>query len=66
MNYKQSVKVAKIEGRVCECCGWVVTKKRWKMGIHICGNCEDAKRGVNCHGGYGRYFDEPGEKTGEM
>jgi hypothetical protein len=57
---------AKIEGRVCSNCRWIITKKDWKAGLRMCAGCTDAMRGVDVK--YGAYpdCDEPKEKTGEM
>lgn len=56
---------AKSEGRLCERCGWMITKPRYKAGHRICWYCEDAAMGVNINYGFGRYLDEPLDKTGE-
>lgn len=57
---------AKAEGRVCSQCQWIIAKKDWKRGRRLCGNCTDANKGVNVKTGYGPYFDEPIDRTGEM
>lgn len=57
---------AKIEGRLCSNCRWMITKKNWKAGFRLCAGCYSAMQGVNVkHGAYPDY-DEPREKTGEM
>jgi len=61
---KKHLDQARAEGRVCERCGWMITKKRWASGKHLCFSCEDALKGVNVKGGYYPYQDEPPEKTG--
>ena len=57
---------AKAEGRLCERCGWMITKRGWKLGHKICEGCADALKGVNVS--YGNYADaqEPVDKTGNM
>ncbi len=57
---------AKMEGRICSHCGWMVTIKEWKAGYKMCGNCRDALKGVNVKTGSNPYSDEPTEKTGEL
>lgn len=57
---------AKIEGRVCKRCGWMITKKNWKKGYRLCAGCFSAIKGVNTKRGANPAADEPREKTGEM
>jgi ribosomal protein L37AE/L43A len=63
---QKSFKEAKEAGRVCDKCGFTVSKKRWNKGLKVCSNCEDAAHGVNISTGYLPYADEPMDKTGEM
>ena len=57
---------AKLEGRLCVRCGWMVTKHRWVKGKkNLCISCEDALKGVNVSSPYGKFQDEPIDKTGE-
>ena len=57
---------AKAEGRLCRACGWIITIKNWKKGYRLCAGCYDAFKGVNVPARWGKYRDEPVEKTGEM
>ena len=57
---------AKVEGRLCSRCGWIVTVKNWKKGYRLCAGCYDALKGVNVDGNQGAYRDEPVDMTGEM
>ena len=57
---------AKSDGRLCTRCGWIVTKADWKKGFKECFGCRDAARGVNVPPKYGKWRDEPIERTGEM
>ena len=57
---------ARDEGRLCSKCGWIISTKNWKKGYRVCGSCWDANKGVNVSGRYGKYRDEPVDKTGEM
>lgn len=57
---------AKTEGRLCRRCGWIITKRNWAKGFLLCAGCWDAEKGVNVGGRYGKWLDEPIEKTGEM
>lgn len=61
-----AIAIAKREGRICPQCQWIITKKDWKKGYRICRNCVDINKGVNVKDGYGPYFDELPEMTGEM
>jgi len=61
-----AVRRAKIEGRVCSQCGWIISKKNWAKGYRLCAGCFDANKGVNVRGGYFPYADEPVDRTGEM
>jgi len=56
---------ARQEGRLCERCGWMISKKRWEKGERMCGECQDALRGVNVNRGNSPYQDEPPDLTGE-
>ena len=57
---------AKKEGRICCRCGWMVSKKIWDMGFRLCAGCASALRGVNTPPRWGKWRDEPLDKTGEM
>lgn len=57
---------AKKEGRVCRRCGWIITKKNWAKGDLLCSGCLDAIKGVNTPPRWGKWLDEPIDKTGEM
>lgn len=57
---------AKVEGRVCSRCGWIITVKNWNKDYRLCAGCFDALRGVNISAGHWPERDEPAEKTGEM
>lgn len=57
---------AKKEGRICEKCEWMVSKKRWEQGYRTCTNCDDAYNGVRVNIGHWPYRDEPREMTGDM
>jgi hypothetical protein len=65
-NAKTAFRVAREEGRVCSRCGWIITKKNWAKGYRLCAGCHDALKGVNVNGRYGKWFDEPQDRTGEM
>ena len=57
---------AKVEGRTCLRCGWIVTKKDWAKGFLMCAGCRDALRGVNVYYGHSQAQQETADKTGEM
>lgn len=58
---------ARAEGRICQKCGWMVGKTRWKKGNKICYNCEYGEHGIHrIYGGYWPVPDEPKDQTGEM
>jgi len=57
---------AKKDGRVCNRCGWIVTKKDWTKGYLLCAGCRDAMQGVNVSNGWCQPLQEPVDKTGEM
>ena len=57
---------AKEDGRLCTQCGWMISKKNWKKGYRLCPGCWDAGKGVNVPARWGKWRDEPTEKTGEM
>ncbi len=57
---------AKAEGRLCRRCGWVITKKNFLKGYHLCAGCYDALKGVRVPMNWGKWLDEPIDKTGEM
>ena len=59
-------KKAKDEGRTCQRCGWIVTKKDYAVGHLLCAGCRDALKGVNVPPRWGMWRDEPIDKTGEM
>ena len=56
---------AKLAGRVCSRCGWMINIKNWNKGYRLCAGCYDALKGVNVSGGHLRYRDEPRDLTGE-
>ena len=67
MNMKNLFKAAKKEGRICTRCGWMITKLRWKNGKQtLCGDCEDAMKGVNTPRGHVQDQQEVIDMTGEM
>jgi len=57
---------AKAEGRLCSRCGWIIPKRYWKKGNKMCKGCQDGLKGVNVRDGWGKYREEPVDKTGEM
>lgn len=57
---------AKDEGRLCLRCQWIVTKKDFQQGYRLCAGCRDALQGVNTPPRWGKWLDEPIDKTGEM
>lgn len=57
---------AKREGRICSRCKWMITVKNWNKGDRLCYGCIDALRGVNTPARFGKWRDEPIDKTGEM
>jgi hypothetical protein len=57
---------AKKEGRLCQRCGWYITKKRWKKGQRLCGSCEDALKGVNVSYGHPPYSTEARNRNGDI
>jgi hypothetical protein len=57
---------AKIEGRICHQCQWIINKVDFQKGYRICRNCTDINKGVNVRGGHYPYQDEPRDKTGNM
>jgi len=57
---------ARIEGRLCECCRWIVTKKDFERGHKLCAGCRSALTGVHTSPLYSGFLDEPIDKTGEM
>jgi len=59
-------KKAKDEGRTCCRCGWIITRKDWGHGFLLCAGCRDAPKGVNVPARWGKWRDEPVDKTGEM
>lgn len=66
-KYQQrQFKRAEKEGRVCEKCGWMISIKNWKKGHRLCAGCYTGQRGVRVSGGWGPYYDEPQDRTGEM
>ena len=62
---KKAIYDAISEGRICDRCGWVITKKNWAKGYRLCAGCYDGLKGVNVSSGAQPYSDEPEEKTGE-
>lgn len=61
-NYRR----AKLEGRLCSRCGWMITIKNWKKGYRLCAGCHSALKGVNVPARYGKWKDEKDDMTGEM
>ena len=57
---------AKLEGRVCSRCGWLISIKNWKKGYLLSPGCFDALKGVNVSKGHRPYRDEAVDKTGNM
>ena len=66
MVTSKMVKTAKQEGRVCEKCGWIISKKNWAKGYRQCPGCWSASKGVQVRTGAYPYRDEPKDMTGEM
>lgn len=66
MVTKDHYRTAKKEGRICKVCGWIISKKNWKMGFKLCAGCYSAYQGVKPKTGASHYADEPRDKTGEM
>lgn len=66
MTFSKFVKQAKLEGRVCSRCGWIINKKNWLKGYRLCAGCWDGLKGVNVSHGHGAYADEPIDRTGNM
>ena len=64
--FKKIFHRAMLEERRCAQCGWMITKVRWEHGFRLCTNCEDALKGANVSSPYGKWRDEPVDKTGEM
>jgi len=61
----KTLRIAKQEGRVCEKCGWIITKKNWKKRYRMCPGCYYASKGVSTKKGHYPYADEPKNLTGE-
>lgn len=57
---------AKLAGRLCTRCGWIITIAQWRQGKKLCEGCEDALKGVNVQYGYYPDSDEISDLTGEM
>jgi len=57
---------ARLEGRLCSQCGWIISKINWKKGYRLCGSCWDANKGVRTPARWGKFRDEPVDMTGEM
>lgn len=62
----RQLRTAKQEGRVCQRCGWMISKANWNKGYRLCAGCWDALKGVNVNGRCGPYRDEAVDKTGDM
>lgn len=56
---------AKKEGRLCRRCGWIINKSNWDKGFLLCAGCWDALKGVNVPPRWGKWRDEPVDRTGE-
>jgi hypothetical protein len=57
---------ARLAGRLCIRCGWIVPKKNWLKGQRLCCGCLDALQGVNVSWGRSQPQQETIDKTGEM
>ena len=66
MINKKAIQEAIKEGRICNKCGWIITKINWAKGYRQCAGCYDVMKGVNVKTGAMPYLDESLEKTGEM
>lgn len=65
MVFSSQLARAKKEGRICELCGWIVSKKRWDKGYRTCASCEDARKGVNVKFGHYPPNDNPLDPPGK-
>lgn len=65
-NLSKAYIQAKKDGRICRRCGWMISKKNWAKGFLLCGGCWSALQGVNTPPRWGKWLDEPIDKTGEM
>lgn len=65
-EYQRAYNNAKRDGRICSRCKWLITKKNWEKGYRLCSGCYSALQGVNISGRWGKWRDEPLDKTGEF
>jgi hypothetical protein len=65
MKPSNALKLARLEGRICPQCQWIIKKRDWKNGFRICRNCIDVNKGVNVKHGHYIDSDEFSERTSE-
>jgi hypothetical protein len=66
MKLSDAFALAHKEGRLCNRCGWMITKANWKKGYRQCGGCYSGLKGVNCKQGHAQDAQEIHDRTGEM
>ena len=63
--FKRQFAKAMLDGRKCSRCGRMITVLNWKKGERQCVSCIDALKGVNVNSPFGKWRDEPVDRTGD-